>query len=293
MAVGDSTLGAASFIDVDSATVFIPELWATGVLITREDQLVFANLVNRSYEAEMKVGDTLHVGSINNLSSRAKAANTAITYETVEEENTDITVGTHEYAAIAVEDIAVVQTNRDMMTAYSGKLGYALAQAIDDNLAALVDNFSQTVGALAAENEWDDFIRADQYLNDANVPQDGRVIELSPAAQSGMLKWDRMLNDDYSFVHGGGRAETSLERSYRKTLLGVYPIYMTNNVEGTNAAGHDNGMFQKEAIALVMQMQPTVKHQYDIDFLTDKMAVENLYGFREMRDDHGVFVKGA
>ena len=284
---------ATDFIDVTSAAAFIPELWATSVLAARENKLVYANLVNRTFEKEMRKGDTLHVGSIGNLAARSKTANTAITYETIVETNTDILVNTHEYAAIAVESIIEVQANRDMLAAYSGKLGYALALSVDDVLAGLVDNFTQTVGTWAVENEWDDFIRADQYLNDADVPMEGRAITLSPAANAGMMKHDRFLSSDYGFVHGDGPPTTMLERSYRKSLLSIYPIYMSVNVEGTNAAGHDNGVFQKESLALVMQLTPTVRHMYDIDYFADKVAVENLYGTKEMRDNHGVWLKGA
>ena len=71
------------------------------------------------------------------------------------------------------------------------------------------------------------------------------------------------------------------------------PIYRSVNVEGTNSAGHDNGMFQKEAVALVMQIAPKTYHQFDIDYIVDKVVIEQLYGTQEMRDDHGVWLKGA
>jgi hypothetical protein len=286
-------LHSTEFIDNTTAAAFIPELWSTSVLVARENKLVFANLVNRTFESQLKHGDKLHVGSIGNLAARSKGINAAITYETITETLKTITVSTHEYAAIAIEDITEVQTNRSLMTDYSTKLGYALALSVDDVLAGLIDDFSHTVGTLATENSWDDYIRADQFLNDADVPMEGRVMVVSPAAQAGLMKYDKFLSSDYDFVHGGGSPETSLERAYRRSLLSIYPIYMSNNVEGSNSVGHDNAMFQKEALALVMQMTPTVKHAYDIDFLTDKMAVENLYGTEEMRDDHGVFIKGA
>ena len=231
---------ATEFIDNTSAAAFIPELWSTSVLAARENKLVFANLVNRSFESEMSVGDFLNVGSINNLApAKAKPINTAITYEAITEDTTRIQVATHEYAAIAVEDITVVQANRDMLAAYSGKLGYALALAVDTTLAEHVDDLTNSVGTKAVENDWDDFVRADQYLNDFDVPMEGRSLVLSPAANAGMMKYDRWLSSDYSFIHGDSAPATELERSYRKTLLGVYPIYMTVNVEGTNAAGHN------------------------------------------------------
>ena len=64
-------------------------------------------------------------------------------------------------------------------------------------------------------------------------------------------------------------------------------------MEGSNPAGHDNTLFQKESLALVMQMNPTMHSMFDIDYFADKVAIEQLYGTQEMRDDHGVWIKGA
>ena len=283
--------GATEFIDNTTADVFIPELWSQLSIVSREDALVMATLVDRRYEDGLSFGDTIHVPNISNLAARTKSANTAVTYETVTETNVNISIGTNEYAAIAVESITKIQNNRDQLEVYSGKLGYALGLAVDDVLAGLIDNFSNNVGTLAVENTYDELVRARQYLDDANAPQTDRYMVVSPAAEAGLLKQDNFINNDYSKIHGDLR-ETGQEFAYSGSFLGM-PIYKSANVEGTNAAGHDNGMFQRQALALVMQERPTVFQQFDIDYLVDKVVVEQLYGTQSMRADHGVFVKGA
>jgi len=283
--------GATEFIDNTTADVFIPELWSMEAIVARENQLVFANLVDRKFESGLSFGDTIHVPGVSNLAVRTKSTNGAVTYETVTESNTDISIATHEYAAIALENITRVQNNRDQLQLYAGKLGYALALAVDDVLAGLVDNFSNNVGTLAVELTDDELLRARQYLDDADAPQDSRVMVVSPAQETGLLKLDRFVHNDYESVHGPAR-ETGLEKAYVSSFMGM-PIYRSVNVEGTNSAGHDNGMFQKEALALVMQIAPKTYHQFDIDYIVDKVVVEQLYGTQEMRDDHGVFMQGA
>jgi len=283
--------GATEFIDNTTADVFIPELWSMEAIVERENQLVFANLVDRRFEKGLSYGDTIHVPGVSNLAVRTKSTNGAIDYETVTESNTDISIATHQYVAIALENITRVQNNRDQLQLYAGKLGYALALAVDDVLAGLVDNFSQTVGTLAVELTDDELLRARQYLDDADAPQESRVMIVSPAQETGLLKLDRFVHNDYDSVHGPGR-ETGLEKAYVSSFMGM-PIYRSVNVEGTNSAGHDNAMFQKEAIALVMQISPKTYHQFDIDYIVDKVVIEQLYGTQEMRDDHGVFMKGA
>ena len=283
--------GATEFIDNTTADVFIPEIWSPLAIVAREQQLVFAKLVDRRFENGLSAGDTIHVPGVSDLAARTKSTNTAITYETVTESNTDITISTHKYAAIAVESITKVQNNRDQLQLYAGKFGYALGLDVDDTLAGLPYNFSQTVGTLAAENTYHDYLRAIQYLDDANAPAESRYFVISPAAEVGLMKQDIYTNNDYTMLHGEGR-NTALEFAYVSSFLNI-PVYKTTNVEGTNSAGHDNTLFQKETIALVMQMAPQMHSMFDIDYFTDKVAIEQLYGTQEMRDDHGVWIKGA
>jgi hypothetical protein len=71
------------------------------------------------------------------------------------------------------------------------------------------------------------------------------------------------------------------------------PVHMSANIEGSNAAGHDNFMAHKEALALIVQIDMPSYYFFDIDYFAHKYAMESLYGWREMRDDHGAWVKGA
>jgi hypothetical protein len=184
-----------------------------------------------------------------------------------------------------------LQADRDLFAAYAGKMGYALDQAVDDVLAGLVDDFTQTVGALAVDLSYADLLRARQYLDDADAPDDGnRHIVVSPAQEAGMMQLENFINSDYTT--GNGTAPGSGARARIGTWLGM-PIWKSVNVEGTNAAGHDNGMFHSDAIGLILQMMPKFESQRDIDYFVDKVAAQQLHGSSELRDDHGVWMKGT
>lgn len=283
--------GATEFVDNTTADVFIPELWSNEAIVARESRLVFAPLVNRNFEQEMKFGDIIHVPSVTDLTARTKTANAAITYETQTETNTDITVSTHQYAAMAVEDITKVQANRDLFSLYAGKMGYALDIAVDDVLAGLPDNLSQTVGTLATDLTYEQLLRARQYLDDANVPDEDRVMVVSPAQESGMMKLEHFINRDYKESQTVSMGEKG-NKAWFGNWLGM-PVYKSVNVEGTNAAGHDNVMFQREAFALVMQIKPKFESMRDIDYLVDKVASQQLFGTATMRADHACWMAGA
>jgi len=281
--------GSTEFIDTTTAANAIPELWSRATQDQREDNLLLARLFDRQFEKEMSHGDILHVLNISNMAARTKSANTAITYETATETLTDITVSTHEYAAIAIETIAKKQQAIDLIKKYTPKMGHALAHSVDDVLAGRFDDFSNTVGTLGTPTSYSDWLRADQYLNDAMAPGRDRFIYIGPAEKKNLGEMQQFVGRDYSKVND----DTAFKNGDRLgTWLG-YPVYMSSNCEGTNAAGHDCGMAHKEAIALVIQVDMPSYHFFDIDYLADKHAVEQLYGVAEMRDDHGVFVKAA
>jgi N4-gp56 family major capsid protein len=285
--------GATEFVDSTTANVFIPELWSLESVRARENRLVYAKLVDRKFEKNLSFGDLIHVQSISNLTAqtKAKSDNTANVFETQTETNTDITIATWEYTAMAVEDIVTVQANRDLFASYAGKMGYALDLAVDNVLAGLADNASNTVGTLATDLTYDDLLRARQYLDDADAPQEDRVIVVSPAQEAGMMKLDHFINSDYSQMMGTSK-NTSADRGYFGSWLGM-PVYKSVNVEGTNAAGHDNCMLQKEAWTLIMQMKPKTESARDIDYFVDKVAMQHLHGSQEMRDDHAVWMQGS
>src|SRR4029077_6842266 len=118
------------------------------VLRATEANLAIAKSVNREFENNATVGKTVKVASISTLAARAKAENAVITYQTVAETATTITLNIWSYAALGIEDIVKVQSIVDVQNEYQRKLGYAVARDIDSKLAADFAGFSQVVGTL-------------------------------------------------------------------------------------------------------------------------------------------------
>lgn len=279
------TTGSTEFIDLTSADIYLEEKWSKTCTVEREQHLVFATQVDRQFEADLKKGQILHIGNITQPTARAKSANTAITFETVTETESTITINQYYYTAIALEDVIKPMVAVSLLDKYVPGLSYGLALQEDDYLAALIDDgtITQTVGTLATELDYENLLRSDQYLNDANVPEDGRFIIISPAQKAGFLKLDHFINKDYADIRKG----------LLGSWLGSYPIFVTTNVDGSNAAGHDNVMMHKDSIAHVCQLQPYVRSWWDGDYQCAKMSAITTYGSTIRRADHAVWMKGA
>lgn len=268
-------------VTVTTAANFIPELWSNSTLDFRQAKLVCADRVDRSFESELKHGDTLHVPNISELSVRLKAANTAITYENFTESVTDIPIDNHTYVAIKIEDIVKVQSKYDLMAKYTGQFGYNLAKDLDTTVNSIFDGFSQSVGTLLVGLTEEEIRRAVQYLNDANAPSEDRSFFVSPAEMNNLMSIDRLINKDYNLATSGPGSIGA--------MFGI-PVFETTNLEGSNGAGHDCALLQRSAIALAVQQMPTTVSEYSVDDLAWKTAAHQVYGKKEMRDSHGVLM---
>jgi hypothetical protein len=280
--------GATEFVDKTIADgVFSPDVWSKQVLRATESNLVIADSVNRGFEADASVGKSVKVASIGNLAARAKAENTAITYETVAETATTIVLNIWSYAAVGIEDIVKVQSTVDVQNEYQRKLGYAVARDVDSKLAADFAGFSQSVGTLGTAASDANVLGAIKLLDDADVPQDDRFFVMTPAEKVAKLALDRWSNALYI-----GTGNMPVKNGVLGEMYGL-TLKVTTNLVKPAAGQANNAIFHRDALALVMQRSPKTHVFYDIDVFTWKLAVEEIYGHQEMRDNFGILVLGA
>lgn len=287
--------GTTEFMDTVTEAVFIKTVWSKRAQVAREKNLVAAKLVNRIYEQDATMGSAINVPNISDLTANTKntSSNAAVVFETVTESSTQITIGTWVYNGIALETATEQQVDRDLLEAYAPKQGYALGLKVDDDLLALPDDLTTNiVGALGTDIDYETALEARQKLLDNDVPLEDVVAIISPAQETGFMKLPQFVNSDFNVLQGERTNRANIDRAFIGSWMQI-PLYRSTNVEGSNAAGHDNVMFHKEAFALVMQMRPTTHTFFDINYLTRKVVVEQLYGLKTMRDSHAVWLKGA
>ena len=280
---------AVGNITTTTAANFIPELWSAEVKRAVESNLVMAKLVMWDYEGEIQSkGDTVHVADISNLTVGNKAASTDVSYETITEDKTSITIDKHKYAAFKLEDIVEVQSNVNLLNEYSNKIGYALGKAVDTDLLALYVALSQSCGADNTAITNDTFLTAIQYLDLADAPETNRSGVFSAGQKANFLNVDEFVRYDANGI--GGQSNPIIRGNFGQ-LYGV-DIYFTTNVTTVGSpAGDHNLVFHKEAFALAMQRDIRMQSQYDIDALATKVVGDMLYGVKEYRDTFGVVVK--
>lgn len=270
-----------------------PAITSKQVIEVRDANLGFVGTASRKYYDEARVGTTIRWALVTNLNSgtaRVKSEGNSgndITYDVNTESAVTLTINQHQYQAFELEEFEASLSIIDQQMYYTRRAAYAVNLATDATLAALVDNFSQVVGTLAVDLTDDDVRRAMQYLDDANAPGEDRFFAMSPATKNSMLSIDRYASSDFN--RGGG---ANIVRGEFGDIYGLR-VWNSTAVEGTNAAGHDNGIYHRDAFAIGERMQPRTRVFDDIQNLSTQVAISAIWGVVETRDDHGVWARGA
>jgi hypothetical protein len=276
-----------------TAAVSNPAIISKEVIAFREANLDFSGTVSSKYKDEAKVGVSIawNVFSVlNSGTARTKTEGNSgndITYDVNTETAVTLTINNHKYQAFELEEFEQALAINDYNKEYTRAAAYAVNLAVDASLAALVDNFSQTVGALTVPTSDEEIRRAIQYLDDANAPQDSRYFAMAPATKNALMAIDRYVSSDFNRGGGGNIITGAFGNVYNLNC------WVSTNVEGSNAAGHDNGIYQADSLALGMRMAPKTRRFEDIQNLSTQVSISAIWGVVETRDDHGVWVKGA
>lgn len=270
--------------------VFIPEIWSKDLLIAREAMLVLSRLVDRYDEDAADGGDVIHIDQISNLVANAKAANTSVTLQAPTETGVDLNLNRHFEASILIEDRIAKQAKRaySLLQKYAERAGYAVAKTQDSDLAGLYSSLTQSVGSGSVNLTDENLLRANQYLDDAEAPENDRHLVIKPAGKADLLAIDK-----FTLYHNVGDAN-----AIRKAAIGDlygFDVWTTTQIKVQAATPNvvHNLLFHREAFALAVQMQPRMQFQYKQEYLGTLATADSLWGFGVQRNDHAVDVRCA
>jgi hypothetical protein len=217
---------------------------------------------------------------------RALTVNTtSITFDSNTDTAVTLTIDQYEYQGTGVMEGENAISGYNILEEYASACAEMLARRMDATKAGLVDDIStNTVGALIADPSEDDLLYAIQLLDDADVAQDNRNWVISNAMWSSLMRMNRLTSIE--FVE-----RKPLSNGEIRDLYGI-PCRKYNNLDGTNAVGHDNFLGRKNWCVYATAMRPKSRRFDDIDILGEKYAISAVWGDKILRDDSAVWVKG-
>lgn len=220
-----------------AVTSFIPEIWAARLLEKLEKAHVYAALVNRDYEGEIRnAGDTVHINTLGDLTIGTYNGTDAITYEDLATTAQELKIDQQKYFAFRVDDAEKVQALPGLVEAASANAAYELNDVNDKflatTLAAGATAVSGTAVALTAANVYQNIVAMKVALDKQNVPTEGRWLVVDPSFHG-------LLLQDERFVSFGTDITNERLTNGRVGRAVGFDIYVSNNapeVSGTYTA---------------------------------------------------------
>lgn len=275
--------------------VFRPEIWSPEVLRATENALVMAGLVKRFDSLVTGKGDVINIPNLSNLAATDKTASAQVTLQSPTEDNTQILINKHKESSFLVEDILKVQSNYDLMGEYTSKAGESIARQIDTDLLSEYANFTNSdVGSYGSDITDAVILAAIEAIDLANAPLEDRALVIYPTQKTALARIDKFVKADYLGQYQNPTVvRTGVPSRYMWGDIYGVPVYYTKQIEqtaGTPTQTH-NMLFHKEAMALALQLAPRTQSQYILEYLSNLVVVDTIYGVKTLRTDFGIEVR--
>jgi HK97 family phage major capsid protein len=286
---------------------FIPELWSDEIIAAYKNNLVLANLVNKMPMTGKK-GDTMHIPKPTRGQANRKDAADTVTIQQTSNDEVLVNITEHfEYSRL-IEDITEVQAMDSLRRFYTDDAGYQLAKQMDTDLHTLGKKlgdgdgtsyvhsasyqFNTSTGraetydadGTADVGEFNDagFRDLIQFLDDADVPMDGRSLIIPPSARNTIMGIDRYQSSD--FVDGRGVVNGQIG-----TLYGI-DVYVSTNCPVMETGVKAGLLIHRDAFVLAEQMAVRSQTQYKQEYLATLFTSDCLYGLQTLRPEAGVVI---
>jgi len=252
---------------------FIPNLWTAAFLKNFSKEAVFANVVNRDYEGEIKAsGDTVIIMELDEPTiTQYVPGSTTLVPEAMTGATQTLVINQKYYTNFKVTDVEKSQSKINPMMEYTRKAARGLANTIDIQIAGLYAEAGSSVGStsvpidIKSTNLLEKVGDCAEALNGKNIPQAGRWMIVPPwfLAKLQITKVNQETSNSAVINNG-----------YVSRFLG-FDFYVSNNVSEASAKVNSKIMCgTRDAISLALQVAETEAYRIEADFAS---AIKMLY----------------
>ena len=277
-----------AFLDITTGAEFIPELWAEPIYKYFNRQVKLRGSVD-DYSSMVKgQGDTIHIPKIALKSAVAKVKSTVVDFSTAATAGkVDLSINKHYVVPELFEDIALIQSNFELISKYTKMMGESIARQVDENMWDELDGF-QTRQDLSANNT---FAADDLETTLANL----YASDLDPNMCS--MAVNRLILADIMHPSSGvasyfvradavGGSGQELKTGAVGLIYGMDVFYSNAISIATDNDKSVGACYVPSAAAFAAQQDVRVQSQYDIAYLGTKVTADIIYGMK-LLDESG------
>lgn len=269
-----------------SVTNFIPTIWSARLLRHLDKKHVYANLLNRDYEGEIKnFGDTVKINQIGDVTIKNYQKSTDIEApEELSGEQLMLTIDQAKYFNFGIDDVDAAQVNPKLMDKAMMRAAYGMNDVTDRFAASLLyvgADAGNTLGTddspivPTATDAYDTLVDLSTILTEANVPMDGRWVVV-PAWFHGLLLKDKR------FVGNGTDYNKAILEGGEVGVASGFRVSLSNNVPNTAGAKYKIIAGTNEAGSYAEQILKTEAYRPEKRF-SDAVKGLHVYGAKVLQ----------
>jgi N4-gp56 family major capsid protein len=247
-----------------------------------QEQSIMKNLVKNYTIAGG--GKTVEVPIYSAISASAVAEATDLTNTAVNPTSVSITAS-EVGVMTTLTDLARNSAPRNVAADIGRLFGEGIAKKMDEDLIALFDGFSTTLGDGTGQIAVSSIFNAVSTLRASGLPTNECFCVLHPK-----IAYDLKANLTNTFANpnAGDLQNEALRSGYVGQIAGV-SVFETSNMANTGTAGDYKGaVFHKDALALAMMQDIKIETQRDASLRADEIVATAVYGVGELHDSYGV-----
>ena len=255
---------------ISQTAQYVQERWTRDIQQPFDKTLQAAKLVQDRSGMVSGGGDLLRIPFTGAINARAKVASTDVTFDSADGTPIVLNIDKHFYSAVRIEDIAKVQSNYDLKSAFQVRMVEAVARQIDTDLLTLYTAAGTTVSGGAAVDDAD-VISVVSTFDVANTP-----LSMRRGVIGSFTKGDLLGVNKYTAYDQTGKTGEAVSGNGLISSVYDMDIYFSQNV--VTATTGRNLFFHKSAINIAKQLAPKVEMEYRAAALATDCVLHTIYG---------------
>jgi hypothetical protein len=228
-------------------SAFIPEVWAMEGLVILEENMVFANLVHRDFENQVReFGDVVNTRRPGAFIPMRKTDTDTVVNQDAVSTNVQVPLNQHFYCSFTINDGEASQSFQELVDIYLLPGMQSIARSVDRAVTGVIPAFlggpngrSGQLNNLNSSNAQTYGLQARQILNQNKAYMQNRNLVLSPGSETAFLNTPIFVK-----ANERGDGGTALENATLGRILG-FNTYMDQNVpfisSGDTPSGANGG----------------------------------------------------
>lgn len=221
-----------------SLNSFIPTLWSAAILENLNDMHVYVECMNKDFQKDLNVGDTVRINSIGRVTVGDYTKNSwSLTPEVLDGSAQTLVIDKAKYFMYGFDDIDLAQGKPSVVSSFAREAAWSFADTADvDAATALAAGVasgnvltSTTIGSAGDTDIYDVFVELKKKLDRSNTPKGDRWAVIGPEILGELLK-------DPRFVSFG--TQGNLDRAMNGMMEQVmgFKLMVSNNIPTSGAA---------------------------------------------------------